>query len=85
MWKCMVSMATHNAIQEWWFAYKITHILATTCPRLLNMVSNKKLDRGLSSIVTYVNYLIYLICITIYENNKVWFKNGGQRVYLQNQ
>ena len=39
MWKCMVSMATHNAIQEWGYAYKITHILATTCPRLLNMLS----------------------------------------------
>ena len=52
-------------------AYKITHILATTCPRLLNMVSNKFLDRGLSFIVAYANYLLYLICITIYENIKM--------------
>ena len=82
MWKCMVSMATHNAVQEWLCAYIITHILATACPRLLNMVSNSKLDRGLSSIVAYANYLIYLICLTIYENIKMWFKMG---VYLQNQ
>ena len=51
--KCMVSMATHNAIQEWGCAYKITHILSATCPRLLNMVSNENLDNGLSSIVAY--------------------------------
>ena len=75
MLKSMVSMATHNAIQKWGCAYKITHILATTCPRLLNMVSNLNLGSGLSSIVAYANYLIYLICITIYENIyiKMWF------------
>ena len=71
MWKCMVSMATHNAIQEWWCAYKIIHILANTCPRLLNMVSNLNLDRGLSSIVAYANYLTYLKSISIYEKKNV--------------
>ena len=67
----MVSMATHNEIQEWGCAYKITHILATTCPRLINMVSNQNLNSGLSSIVAYANYLIYLTCITIYANYKM--------------
>ena len=67
----MVSMATHNAFQEWWCAFKITRMLATTCPRLLNMVSNLNLDRCLSSIVAFSNYLIYLICITIYEHIKM--------------
>ena len=56
MRKCMVSMATHDAIQEWGCAYKITHISAATCPRHLNMVSNQNLDSGLSSIVAYANY-----------------------------
>ena len=34
------NQATHSAIQELGCAYKITHISANTCPRLLNMVSN---------------------------------------------
>ena len=37
----MVSMATHNAIQEWGCAYKITHILVTTCPSLKHGVKLK--------------------------------------------
>ena len=64
----MVPMATHNVIQKWGCAYKITRISATTCPKLLNMLSNLDLDSVLSSIVAYANYLIYLICINIYEN-----------------
>ena len=67
----MVSMATHNVSQEWGCAYKITHILAAICPGLLNMVSNLKLDSGLSSMVSYANYLIYLICINNDGNIKM--------------
>ena len=80
----MVPMATHNAIQEWGCAYKITHISAATYPRLLNMVSNQDLGSVLSSIVAYTKYLIYLICINIYENIKSVIQEWGCTYKINN-
>ena len=80
----MVSMATQNAIQKLGCAYKITYISAATCPRLINMVSNSNLDSVLSSIVAYANYLIYLICINIYENIKNVIQEWGCTYKINN-
>ena len=57
----MVSMATHSEFEKGGgSAYKITHISAVTYPRLLNLIPNQSLDKGLLS-PCYIN---------IYENIK---------------
>ena len=81
--KCIVSMATPNAILEWGCAFKSAHISAATYPRLLTWYQIKPQTSALHPFVAYANYLLCTF-INIYENIKKKC-DSRMRAYLQNQ